>query len=82
MKPDFTKIDYKGGKSQEPSEVPSWKSAEHIEVKGRYTRADLEGMEHLNYAAGIAPLPAWSLFDDVRHAALDHPSVRRILHRR
>ncbi len=28
---------------------------EHIEVKGIYGADDLEGMEHLNYAAGIAP---------------------------
>ena len=28
---------------------------EHIAVKGTYTASDLEGMEHLNYAAGIAP---------------------------
>ena len=36
-------------------ENPAWMTAEHIPVKGGYTAADLEGMEHLNYAAGIAP---------------------------
>ncbi len=30
-------------------------TAEQIEVKTQYTACDLEGMEHLNYAAGIAP---------------------------
>ena len=30
-------------------------NSEHIAVKGTYTAEDLEGMEHLNYAAGIAP---------------------------
>ena len=30
-------------------------TAERIPVKENYTAADLEGMEHLNYAAGIAP---------------------------
>ena len=33
----------------------NWETAEHIMVKPAYTEKDLEGMEHLNYAAGIAP---------------------------
>ena len=28
---------------------------EHIEVKPVYTKEDLEGMEHLNYASGLPP---------------------------
>ncbi|MBE9488319.1 MAG: methylmalonyl-CoA mutase [Bacteroidetes bacterium] len=32
-----------------------WHTAELIDIKTQYTEADLEGMEHLNYAAGIAP---------------------------
>ncbi len=32
-----------------------WMTPEQIAVKKSYTAADLEGMEHLNYAAGIAP---------------------------
>jgi methylmalonyl-CoA mutase len=32
-----------------------WLTAEKIAVKGSYTAKDLEGMEHLGYAAGIAP---------------------------
>ena len=40
----------KGCKENEP-----WVTPEHIAVKGTYTDEDLEGMEHLNYAAGIAP---------------------------
>ncbi|MFR9651003.1 MAG: methylmalonyl-CoA mutase [Rikenellaceae bacterium] len=32
-----------------------WLTAEQIPVKGIYKAEDLEGMEHLNYAAGIAP---------------------------
>ena len=35
--------------------VEPWLTSERIPVKGTYTAADLEGMEHLNYAAGIAP---------------------------
>lgn len=33
----------------------TWNTAEQIPVKEAYTAADLEGMEHLNYAAGIPP---------------------------
>jgi methylmalonyl-CoA mutase len=32
-----------------------WKTPEHIEVKSIYTKEDLEGMEHLNYASGLPP---------------------------
>jgi methylmalonyl-CoA mutase len=32
-----------------------WETAEGIPVKSVYTKEDLEGMEHLNYAAGIPP---------------------------
>jgi methylmalonyl-CoA mutase len=32
-----------------------WKTPEQIPVKPVYTHADLENLEHLNYAAGIAP---------------------------
>ncbi|MCQ2110500.1 MAG: methylmalonyl-CoA mutase [Bacteroidaceae bacterium] len=32
-----------------------WKTPELIDVKPVYTKEDLEGMEHLNYAAGVAP---------------------------
>ena len=33
----------------------NWNTPEHIEVKPVYTKADLEGMEHLSYASGIPP---------------------------
>ena len=32
-----------------------WKTPEHIEVKSVYTKEDLEGMEHLDFTAGIPP---------------------------
>lgn len=32
-----------------------WKTPEHIEVKPVYTKSDLEGMEHLDFTAGIPP---------------------------
>ena len=32
-----------------------WLSPEHIAVKSFYSQQDLEGLEHLDYAAGIPP---------------------------
>ncbi len=37
------------------AEGKEWMTAEQIPVKGLYSAEDLEGMEHLNYAAGVAP---------------------------
>ena len=56
MRPDFTKIDYKAP-AQAPGErkVSEWLAPEHIAVKTFYTREVLDGMEHLQYAAGVAP---------------------------
>nr|MBS0020275.1 methylmalonyl-CoA mutase [Gammaproteobacteria bacterium] len=68
--PDFTTMDYTAdfemptfeqwraaaeqasGKSLE--ELLSW-TMEHIDVKPLYTKADLEGLEHLGFTAGVAP---------------------------
>jgi methylmalonyl-CoA mutase len=33
----------------------SWLTPEQIPMKSTYTKADLEGMEHLNYVAGLPP---------------------------
>jgi len=59
MKPNFKNIDIK---SVQPStscacsrEQENWLTPEQIPVKQVYTKSDLEGMEHLNYAAGIPP---------------------------
>ena len=41
--------------SSDKAQSNVWLTAEQIEVKTQYTASDLEGMEHLNYAAGIAP---------------------------
>ena len=35
--------------------APTWKTPEHIEVKPVHTKEDLEGMEHLDYTAGLPP---------------------------
>ncbi len=57
MKPDFSKIDFKNTKVSEKKidSATTWQTAEQIAVKPVYTATDLENMEHLNYAAGIAP---------------------------
>ncbi len=64
MKPDFKNIDFRAnsepgmsGKEWEKLNHISknWMTAEQIPVKSVYIKDDLEGMEHLNYAAGIAP---------------------------
>ncbi len=63
MKPDFKNIDIKAAASQQDPKAweaakgieKNWKTPEQIDVKPVYTKADLEGMEHLQYAAGIAP---------------------------
>ncbi len=60
MRPDFSKVSYKN--SSKPAQKAegnisgnSWMTSEQIPVKPVYTEKDLEGMEHLNYAAGIPP---------------------------
>ena len=63
MKPNFRNIDiYAGFHPQNGMEwqqangiTANWKTPEQIQVKPVYTKEDLEGMEHLNYAAGIPP---------------------------
>ena len=63
MRPNFTNIDFKsfapatdfGAWEKEVGNAKNWITTEQIGVKPVYGKADLEGMEHLNYAAGIAP---------------------------
>ena len=64
MKPDFKNINIKNttkpctsAKEWEKKNGIDkiWMTPELIPVKSVYTREDLEGLEHLNYAAGIAP---------------------------
>src|SRR5690554_6120187 len=38
-----------------PLDETTWDTLEQIPVKPLYTAADYEGMEHLDYTAGIAP---------------------------
>jgi methylmalonyl-CoA mutase len=57
MKPNFKSINIKDFTAFKAVEKPesSWLTPEQIPVKPYYTKEDLEGMEHLNYAAGIPP---------------------------
>ncbi|NLC49218.1 MAG: methylmalonyl-CoA mutase, partial [Bacteroidales bacterium] len=65
MKPNFKEIDIKADSFANKTNVadwtdknefnPDWLTAEQIPVKPVYTKEDLEGMEHLNYAAGVPP---------------------------
>ncbi len=64
MRPNFSKVDFREAKENQESFEQwekendiskTWKTPEQIDVKPVYGKKDLEGMEHLNYAAGIAP---------------------------
>jgi len=57
MKPDFKNIDIKNIATDKvaPQTESTWLTPELIPVKPFYTKDDLEGMGHLNYAAGLPP---------------------------
>jgi len=63
MRKDFTNIDiYAAMKpvdgmawQKANDDKADWETPEHINVKPVYTKEDLEGMEHLDYVAGIPP---------------------------
>ena len=59
MRAKFSDLEYKAAAAEcctkQNAPKQDWLTAERIPVKENYTAADLEGMEHLNYAAGIAP---------------------------
>ncbi|KAA6350073.1 Methylmalonyl-CoA mutase [termite gut metagenome] len=63
MKPKFKDLDIfaafqpvNAKDSQKTNDAAAgWETPEHIHVKPLYTKEDLEGMEHLGYAAGIPP---------------------------
>ena len=64
MRPDFSKVDFREqGENKETfaqwekeNDIKkTWKTPEQIEVKPVYGLKDLDNMEHLEYAAGIAP---------------------------
>ena len=64
MRPDFSKVDFRSHQQKlesfeqwekENHIEKNWTTPEQIDVKPVYGKEDLAGMEHLNYAAGIAP---------------------------
>ena len=64
MRPNFSNVDFKSQEKPHASFEEwekaegiekNWKTPEQIDVKPVYGDVDLLGMEHLNYAAGIAP---------------------------
>jgi len=56
MKPDFSKLTYNKSVNETVSTAKNtWLTAEQIEVKPNYTKADIENLKHLDFAAGIAP---------------------------
>ena len=64
MRPDFSKVDFRASKENKESFAQwekendiqkNWRTPEQIDVKPVYGLKDLDGMEHLNYPAGIAP---------------------------
>ncbi len=58
MKPNFKEInifDIPQNRGESQKEQTTWLTPERIVVKPIYTKDDLEGMEHLNYAAGLPP---------------------------
>ena len=63
MRKDFKNLDIyaafqpaNGAEWQKANGIEAnWKTPEHICVKPVYTKEDLEGMEHLDYAAGLPP---------------------------
>ncbi len=63
MRPDFTNVDFKKANNhkdfrkweEEVHNDKNWITPEQIPVKSVYGEEDLYGMEHLNYAAGVAP---------------------------
>lgn len=61
MKPNFHRIDFRSRGKQETSAgtnkppLEEWMTPEQIPVKSFFTKEDIEGMEHLDFAAGIPP---------------------------
>ena len=60
MTPDFKNIDIKNFRAKQTSgsvtdNSKNWLTPEQIPVKPVYTKEDLEGLEHLDYAAGLPP---------------------------
>ncbi len=59
MRPDFSQIEYAPPAIRNPqSEIPDrepWMTPEQIPVPAAFSARDLDGIEHLDYAAGLPP---------------------------
>jgi len=58
MKPDFTNTNphkYQNLEGSGSGRSKTFTTPEHIDIKSAYSAKDIEGMEHLDYAAGIPP---------------------------
>ena len=58
--PDYTRVDldlrsHGGGAARTGDPDQNWRTNEQIDVRPFYTRDDYEGLEHLDYVAGIPP---------------------------
>ena len=53
---DFSKIPYQNKiGAEDASGKTAFKAPEHIEIKDRYTKSDVQHLEHLNFTAGLPP---------------------------
>lgn len=87
MRPNFKNIDitkdafaHSAGKVAHEGE--NWITPELIPVKPVYTKEDLEGLEHLNYVAGLPPFLRGPYSGMYAIRPWDNPSVCRFLDRR
>ncbi|MEZ5042421.1 MAG: methylmalonyl-CoA mutase [Saprospiraceae bacterium] len=54
-KPDFKQIPLRKDIGNTPPKPIEWSTPEQIPIKSRFSDADLEGVDHLGYVAGIPP---------------------------
>jgi methylmalonyl-CoA mutase len=58
MRKDFRHLDWEAvaiGPQQAPEVTGTWKSPEGFELRHRYTPADIAGLRHLHFGAGLPP---------------------------
>ena len=87
MKPNFHNVKIKVN-PKEIMDVKKWDVKTTFRKTGlqlsrfllnRFTpKKTAEGMEHLNYAAGLPPFLAWTILHHVCDETMDHPPVCRI----
>ena len=82
--PSFSEIEFSGGAAAvpPPPKGEPWMTPEGIPVKPPYGPEDRGGARVRRHLSRHRALPARPLPDDVRHPALDHPAICRLLHGR